>query len=52
MPDSRFLAVLAVIYKGITMSPEVVPTSGVGWHCTEIFVEIGNDGSEFGDILE
>ena len=52
MPGYRFFAVLAGIYIGITMSPEVVPIYGVGWLCTGIFFEVGNGGSEFGDILE
>ena len=34
------------------MSPAVVPIYGVGWICDGIFVEIGQGGSDFGDILE
>ena len=34
------------------MSPAVVPISGVGWLCDGVFVEVDNDGSAFGDILE
>ena len=52
MPRSRFFAVSAEMYRGITMSPAVVPIYGVGWLCAGIFVEVGNDGSEFGDIQE
>ena len=32
-PGPRFFAVSAVISRGITMSPAVVPISGVGWLC-------------------
>ena len=52
MPSSRFFAVTARMVGRITMSPEVVPISGVRWPCAGIFVEIGQGGSEFGDILE
>ena len=52
MPGSRFFAVSDGMYRGITMSPAVVPISGVGWFCAGIFVEIVNDVSDFGDILE
>ena len=52
MPGSRFFAVSAGISRGITMSLAVVPISGAGGLCAGIFVEVGNDGSEFGDILE
>ena len=52
MPGSRFFAVSDGMSRGITMSPAVVPISGVGWLCAGIFVDFGNDGSEFGDILE
>ena len=52
MPVSRFFAVSAGVARGITMSPSVVPITGVGWICAGVFVDIGNDGSEFGDILE
>ena len=44
--------VSAGISRGITTSPAVVPISGVGWLCAGIFVEVSNDSSEFGDILE
>ena len=52
MLGSRFFAVSAGMSRGITMSPVVVPISGVGWICAGIFVEVCNDGSEFGDIIE
>ena len=52
MLGSRFFAVSAGISRRITMSPAVVPISGVEWLCAGIFVEFGNDISEFGDILE
>ena len=52
MPSSRFFAISAGMSRGITMSPEVVPISGVGWICAGGFVEVRNDGNEFGDILE
>ena len=52
MPGSRFFVVLAGMTRGITMSPSVVLISGVGWLCTGVFVEFGDDGSEFGDILQ
>ena len=52
MPGSRFFAVSAVMVQGITMSPAVVPIYGVEWLCAGIFVEIGQGGSEFGNILE
>ena len=52
MPGSRFFAVSAGMSRGITMSPSVVPKTGVGWICAGVFVDVGNDGSEFGDILE
>ena len=52
MPGSMFLVFLAGMSRGITMSPVVVPISGVGWICAGIFVDVGNDGSEFGEILE
>ena len=32
------------------MSPAVVPISGAGWICARFFVEVANDGSEFGDL--
>ena len=51
MHSSRFFAVLAGMSRVITTIPEVVPISGVGWLCARIFVEVGNDCSEFGDIL-
>ena len=34
------------------MSPTVVPIFGDGWLCAGIFFEIGNDVSDFCDILE
>ena len=34
------------------MNTAVVPIYDVRWLCAGIFVEVGNDGSEFGDILE
>ena len=34
------------------MSPALVLISGVGWLCAVIFVEVSNESSEFGDILE
>ena len=52
MPGSRFFAVSAGMVRGITMIPAVVPISGAGWPCAGIFVEIGQGGSEFGDILK
>ena len=52
MPGSRFFAVSTGMSRGITMSPEVLPIYGVGWLCAGIFVEVRNDGSDFGDILE
>ena len=52
MHGSRFSAVSAGMVQGVTMSPAVVPIYGVGWPCTGIFVEIGQGGSEFGDILK
>ena len=52
MPGSRFLVVSDGMSRGITMIPAVVKISGVGWLCAGIFVEVGNDGSEFGNILE
>ena len=52
MPGSWFFSVLAEMYRGIIMSPEVVPIYGVGCLCAGIFVEVGNGGSEFGDTLE
>ena len=52
MPGSVFFAVLAGMVQGITMSPAVVLISCVGWLCIGIFVDIGQGGSEFGDILE
>ena len=52
MPGYSFFAVSDRISKVITMSPAVVPISGVGWLCAGIFVEVGNDSSEFEDILE
>ena len=52
MTGSRFFAVSTGVSRGITMIPAVVPISGVGWICAGIFVEVGNDSSEFGEILE
>ena len=52
MSGSRFFAVSAGMVRGITMSPEVVPISGVGWPCARISVEVGQGGSDFGDILK
>ena len=34
------------------MGPAVVPNPGAGWPCTVIFVEIGEGGSEFCDVLQ
>ena len=51
MPGSRFFVILAGMVQGITMSPEVVLISGVGWPCAGIFVDISQGSSEFGDIL-
>ena len=34
------------------MGPALVSNPGVGWSCTVIFVEIGEVGSEFRDILQ
>ena len=34
------------------MGPAVVPNFGTGWPCTVIFVEIGEGGSEFRDVLQ
>ena len=52
MPGYRFFAFLAGVTKRITMSPSVMPIYDVGRLCTGVFVLAGNDGSEFGDILE
>ena len=52
MLGSRFFAVSAGMVQVIPMSPAVVPISCVGWPCAGIFVEIGQGGSEFGDILK
>ena len=52
MPGYRVFKVSAGIVRGITMSPAVVPIYGVVWPCAGIFVEIGQGGSEFGDILK
>ena len=52
MPGSRFFAVSAGMVRGINMIPAVVPISSVGWIWAGIFVNIGQGGSEFGNILE
>ena len=52
MTGFRFFTVLAGMIQGITMSPAVVPIYVVGWLCAGIFVDIGQGGSEFGDIFE
>ena len=52
MPGSKFFAVSDGLTRIITMSPSIMPISGVGRLCTGVFVWVGNDGSEFGDILE
>ena len=52
MPVSRFFAVSAGVARGITMSPTVMPISGVERLHTGVFVSVGHDGSEFGDLLE
>ena len=51
MPGSKFFSVSSGMVQGITMSPAVVPISGVGWPCSGVFVEIVQGGSEVGDIL-
>ena len=52
MPGYKFFVVSAEVPRGITMSPEIVSISGFGWLFAGGFVKVGNDGSEFGDILE
>ena len=52
MPVFTFFAVSAGVRRIIAMSPAVMPISGVGRFCTGFFVGFGNDGSEFGNILE
>ena len=52
MTKSIFFAVSSGMYRGITMSPAVVSIYGFGWLCAGVFVLVGNDGSEFGNILE
>ena len=36
----------------VSVGPEVVPNPGAGWTCTVIFVDIGEEGSDFRDVLQ
>ena len=47
-----FFAVTDGVSRKISMSAAVIPIDGVGLFCTRVFAYIGNDGNEFGDILE
>ena len=52
MPGSRFFAVSSGVPRIITTSPAVVPISGAEQLCAGVFVYVGDDVSEFGNILE
>ena len=52
MPGSRFFAVSDGMVRGITISSVVMPIYGGGWPCAGIFVEIGQGGSEFCNVLK
>ena len=48
----RFFSVSAGVSRRIVMSQSKMPITVVGRFCTRVFVYVGNEGSEFGDILE
>ena len=52
MTGFMFFTVSAGVTRRITMSPSAMTIIGVGRLCTRDLAEVGNDGSEFGDILE
>ena len=43
--------VTARMVRQVSVGTEVVLNHGVGWSCTVIYVEIGEGGSEFCDVL-
>ena len=51
MTFSRVFTVTARVVRQVSVGPSVVLNPGAGWLCTVIFVEIGEGGSEFRDIL-
>ena len=48
----RVFTVTARVVRQVSVGPSVVPNPGAGWPCTVMFVEIGNGGSEFRDVLK
>ena len=48
----RVFTVTARVVLQVSLGLEVVPNPGVGWSCTVIYVEIGEGGSEFRDVLQ
>ena len=48
----RLCTVSARVVRQVSVGPIVMSNHGVGWSCTVIYVEIGEGGSEFGDILQ
>ena len=48
----RVFTVATRVVRQVSVGPAVVLNTGVGWSCTVIFVEIGEGGSEFCDILQ
>ena len=44
--------VTARVVQQVYVGPAVVPNPGAGWPCTMIFVEIGEEGSEFHNVLQ
>ena len=42
----------ASVVRQVSVGPTVVFNNGVVWSCTVISVEIGEGGSEFGDVLQ
>ena len=40
------------LVRQVVVGTAVVLNTGVGWSCTVIFVEIGEVGSEFRDVLQ
>ena len=42
----------ASVFRQVSVGPTVVSDNGVVWSCIVIYVEIGEGGSEFGDVLQ
>ena len=50
-----FLWVVTVtdrVVRQVSVGPALVSNAGVWWSCTVIYIEIGEGGSEFCDVLQ